>query len=220
MRLLMISLLTLIAGSAYSQAKISFSNAQTIDPDRYAKIKGDAYFFKDFVSGEIIDMEGVTYEDVLINFNAYEEAFEVRNGDRFIKLDGIYYKQVVMEGPEGDKVTFVRGVHPDFRGKFIQLLHKSDKCTLVKKFKVNFQETTANTVGRTEVFQRFMPLKEYYLVTSTGASGIQQLKLNKKKLIQTLGHKKELESFIKKEKIDISTEDGLVSLVEYWGKLE
>ena len=57
-------------------------------------------------------------------------------------------------------------------------------------------------------------------MTGTGSEDIQLLKTKKKKLLKVLGKKDELTNYIKKEKIDLSSDEGLVSLIKYWISLE
>ena len=218
---LLFSLFWLAVTSLSAQTMISFQDAEKYDEKRYADIKGSAYLFEDFIDGYITGADGVLYDKVSINYNGFEEAFEIKQGDQFITLDEQYYSEIKVVKPgQQDTMTFIRGVHPIFKGRFIELIYRSENATVVRRHYVGLSETTVNNIGRKEEFKRFLKKREIRLVTGTGAKDIKTLKLNKKKLLQTLGHKKELEAHIKDQKIDISSNEGLAALIQKWDELE
>ncbi len=215
-----LSLFWLAVTSISAQTMISFQDAQKYDEKRYADIKGTAYLYKDFVDGYITGADGVKYDKVAINYNGYEESFEIKQGDQFITLDEQYYSEIKIAQEGKDTMTFIRGVHPIFKGKFIELIYRSETATLVRRHYVGLSETTVNNVGRKEEFKRFLKKTQVRLATGTGPKDIQTLKANKKKLVQALGHKKELEAFIKNEKINLDTNAGLAAVIKKWDELE
>ena len=218
---LLFSLFWLAVTSLSAQTMISFQDAEKYDEKRYADIKGSAYLFEDFIDGYITGADGVLYDKVSINYNGFEEAFEIKQGDQFITLDEQYYSEIKVVKPgQQDTMTFIRGVHPIFKGRFIELIYRSENATVVRRHYVGLSETTVNNIGRKEEFKRFLKKREIRLVTGTGAKDIKTLKHNKKKLLQTLGHKKELEAHIKDQKIDISSNEGLAALIQKWDELE
>ena len=48
---------------------------------------------------------------------------------------------------------------------------------------------------------------------------LNKVKLKKKSIIELLGSKTELEKYLKQEKINVSTESGLISLLNYYETL-
>jgi hypothetical protein len=203
-----------------AQTGISFAESELYDSDRYKDIKGSPYLFSVFTDAWITDRDGVQYGKVKINYNGYTEEFEVLQGDRFIRLQEQPYAAVKLLDPESqDTITFVRGVHADFRGQFIQLMYQSAQITLVKKFLVNISESSVNTVGRTDEFKRFKAQEMYFLAKETNQP-LRTLKSNKKSWIQALGHKKELEAYLKDNKLNLSKGQNMVQLLQYWEALD
>ncbi|MEO0340767.1 MAG: hypothetical protein AAF242_16355, partial [Bacteroidota bacterium] len=180
---LLFSLFWLAVTSISAQTMISFQDAEKYDVKRYADIKGSAYLFKDFVDGYITGVDGVIYDKVSINYNGYEEAFEIKQGDQFITLDEKYYSKIKIVEEGKDTMTFIRGVHPIFKGRFIELIYRSDNATVVRRHYVGLSETEVNNIGRKEEFKRFLKKTEIRLATGTGSKDIKTLKLNKKKLL-------------------------------------
>ncbi|GAB5551223.1 MAG: hypothetical protein Sapg2KO_08140 [Saprospiraceae bacterium] len=202
-----------------AQKSISFRNAEKYNPDLYKEYRGTPYFFSDFTFGWITGADGVEYDKVKMNYNGHTESFEVLEGDRFISLQEAPYKSIVLLEPETqDTITFIRGVHADFAGKFIQLLYQSDQLTMVNQFSINLVENQVNTVGRTDVLKRFKPQNSYYVKLKKEPK-LLLLKSNKKSWAQAFGNKKEIDSFIKENKLNLSKQEDMVRLLKHIEKL-
>lgn len=211
--LLVITLFT--CGTILAQTGISFAESEKYDPDRYKDTNGSPYFFSDFTDGWIKGTDGLEYDRVKMNYNGHTETFEVLQGDRFINLQESPYKSISLLKPETqDTITFIRGVHTDFRGKYIQLLYESEKSTLVNQFSINLAESTVNTVGRTDVLKRFKPQNTYYVKLAKEPKLI-QVKGNKKSWTKAFGNKKTIEAFLGKNKLNLSEEADMVLLLQY-----
>lgn len=202
-----------------AQKSISFRNAKKYDPDLYKDYLGTPYFFSDFTFGWITGADGVEYDKVKMNYNGHTESFEVLEGDRFISLEESPYRSIALLEPETqDTVTFIRGIHADFAGKFIQLLYQSEKLTMVNQFSINLVENQVNTVGRTDVFKRFKPQNNHYVKLKEEPK-LLLLKSNKKSWAQAFGNKKQIESFIKENKLNLSKQEDMVRLLKHIEKL-
>lgn len=204
-----------ICAPILAQTGISFAEAGKYDPDRYKGTQGSPYFFTDFTDGWIKGTDGVEYDRVKMNYNGHTETFEVLQGDRFIELQESPYESISLLEPETqDTITFIRGVHADLRGKFIQLLYQSEQSTLVNQFSINFVENTVNTVGRKDVLKRFKRQNTYYIKLAKEPKLI-LVKGNKKSWTQAFGNKKTIEAFLKKNKLNLSEEADMVQLLQY-----
>lgn len=212
--------LILFGTNLTAQTSISFAESELFDSERYKEIKGSPYFFAVFTDGWISGRDGVEYAKVKMNYNGFTEEFEVLQGDHFIRLQEQPYAQIKLLDPESqDTVIFVRGVHADFRGQFIQLLHQSEKGTFVKSFLVTVAESSVNTVGRKDEFKRFKAQEVYYLARGANEP-LTSIKSSKKSWIQALGHKKELEIFIKDQGLNVSKEEDILQVLKYWETLD
>ena len=190
------------------------TNSQEIDPNRYQDIKGSPYLFGNWARGDIIDLQGDLHTYILLNFNGYTGEVEVKLNDQFIELNEQDYKEIRVLSKENDPpMVFKSKVHEQFQGRFVQLIYQGSKINFIKDFNVVYSDEEIHNVGETLVVKRFAKQITYYLMAD---GKLQLTKLRKKKILELLGHKKELESVIKHNRLDIQTEEGLTQLLDYY----
>ena len=201
------------------------TNSKPIDADRYEGIKGDPYLFKESVNATLITNDKIVYEDVYLNYNGYSKEFEVKQGEEFIELDRKFYLRIEIpadknnEGivPEGqDNLVFVKNAHSRFGDRMVMLIHHGKKGLVIKEFHSSISEKEKQDVGKTIVTKRFFKKNNYYIVEG---EDLRSLKLSKKGIISALGHKSELESFIKKNKYKVDNDAHLREILAYYEKL-
>jgi hypothetical protein len=76
---------------------------------------------------------------------------------------------------------------------------------------------SAQTSGIPTAFESFERTSTYYLMIN---GNLNKVRLKKKKIIEALGHKSEVEVYIKQEKIDLGSEVGLKDLLNYYDSLK
>jgi hypothetical protein len=212
----------LISLSIFAQEQtLKFSNAQDFDKDRYANIKDSPYYFKDWVKATIFGTDQSQYEDVLLNYNGYTEAFEATNGEQWIELKIDWYRriEITKDGNEtafdkikADDVIFQRIINPGFPDKFVVVLFEGQDIQLFQEWRVALDKKTVETPGETKELERFLPKKNYYLFKE---GKMNLVKMKKKNLFQILGNPKQLESFAKKEKIKLDNQEDIQKLLSY-----
>ena len=196
------------------ETDILMTNSRTIDLNRYKGILGTPYKFKDWRKGKIISVDADAIEGVLLNFNGETNGFEIKKGDSFIELDAKWYIRVLIEDTASDEyITFQKNFLPPLTNKFTRIVYKGKKLSIVEDFIAKIDTKVINNVGKNEELKRFHSKKNYYLIKDRKPT---LLKLKKKSLLALLGHKSELESFIKKEKIKLSTETDLIKLFTFY----
>jgi len=213
-RLLPIPFLILVMvfhGSSQNE-NLTLFNSQEIDENRYNEIKGSPYFFDEWKMGDIIGDNGQTVEDVLLNYNGYTEHFEVRTKGKYIQLDERLYQKISISTDEAT-VVFQKSAHPDFPNKFVQVVHDGERVKLLKHFTVVLAESSVFNAGGRVDFKRFKPDRKYFVMTDGSP---QPVSMRKKKIIELLGHEKEIERFAKTERIKIDTEEGLSTLLAFY----
>ncbi len=206
----------LMGFALFSQKFTLFNNPQKWDENRYSEIKGSPFIFKDFVAGNVYDTDGKVSKNILLNLNGYTQNIELRRGDDFIELEErSYYKvEVETDNKEGKiiKNVFVATNIAEFDGRFVQLIYDGEKRKVFNDFLVTISQHKTETPGQTVIVKRFAP-KDRYFILEDGELSI--FKLKKKNIIQQFGHKKEIESFLKKNKIKVESMEGIVKLLEY-----
>lgn len=210
----------LVSSVALAQNQIKmFTNAQAIDVKRYEEVKGNPMYFKDWQKGIIIDNQDSVYKDISLNYNGFEEEFELRRSNNsFIALDNKFYKKIVIDSDEGldGKIVFEKSPVSKFKGKFLQVLHKGEKLSLYKYFEVRKAEVTVQDVGKTRVFENFQTVPAYYILKDGKLSVI---RTKKKILLAALGSKKELEGYIKKNKLSLNKDLDIQKLFKFYEEL-
>ena len=212
----------LVCGQAIAQNQIQlFTNAQAIDPKRYDGIQGDPMMFKDWQVGVIIDNKDTIYTNLKLNYNGFEEEFEVlKTGTKgtFIALNNKYYKRIELESDKtlNGKIIFEKSDDPKFKGRFLQVIHKSDKVEIYKYFEARKGENVVQDVGKTRTFENFKKVSTYYIKKD---GRLRIVRIKKKSLIEELGQKKAIESFIKKQKLKLSNDKDLQKLLAHYDTL-
>ena len=213
-------LLGLFCMTAMAQRQFKMvTNSQDIDPKRYEDIQGEPMLFKEWQKGIIYDNKDSVYTDVTMNYNGFEEEFEVkRNDSKFIALDNRYYKKIVVESDASlsGKITFEKVKDSRFKNKFLQLVHDGEKIKIYKYFEARKGEVVVQDVGKTRTFENFKKVSTYYRLEG---DKLKIIRTKKKNLIAELGEKKALESYIKKNKIKLNSNKGLQQLLAHYETL-
>jgi len=212
-------LLFLISGNlAFCQNDtLFFTNSDVWDEDRYPNVQGSPYFFDDFVVATITRRDSFSFNDVLLNLNGYEKNFEVRDGEKFITLEDLWYRriEVLAEKNPGleDDVIFSQDAHPTYKGKFAEVIYSGKNVTLINDFHVEISEKTIQNVGKAETFERFIPINTYRLIKDGKVS---LLRPKKDAFSNALGNEKELSKFLKANKIKKLTDKADARKVMEW----
>ena len=195
------------------------THAQPIDSTRYQNVKGSPYLFPDFVKARIVSNKMEVYEDVILNYNGYSKNFEVKRNGWYMALDGKWYWEVeVLENEKAEKTSllFQRGLHDKFKNEFVQVCYKGKRILLIKYHYTDMLTKEVQDVGKTVAFKRFY-LKSLYYLLDNGTLTL--LKNKKKSLLKTLGHSKELDKFMREEKISLSEDQDFAKLIAHYEQL-
>ncbi|RMG24818.1 MAG: hypothetical protein D6730_11995 [Bacteroidetes bacterium] len=204
---------------------ILLTHTAQIDENRYSHIKGSPYFFDEWMVASIESNEGEYIRGFLMNLNGHTAAIEVKKGERFMELDAQYYKKITLRRDQnpgswqqtyGDSLLFCRGLHKKFGHRMVLVIYRGERIALVNDFTVSLLTKEVQDVGKTVSFQSFFKQNQYYLIQG---ADIRLVKLNKKKLLEQLGHTKELEKYVKSEKIRFNSLPDLQKLLTYYEHL-
>ena len=212
MRPITLFVLVFLSYSLLAQPELIFTNAQSIDPDRYKDIKGSPYLFKDWQMGFIIDDKEKSIKVAQLNYNGYSRFFEVKEGDKFIELDSKAYQRVEVDAEEGeDNIVFQRGIHPFFKGKFVMVLYANENLSLIKESYMGLYENTIQDVGKTREIKRFTPINNHFVLRG---DQLEKIKIKKKEILKILNNEKNVEKILKEYKIKLNNEKDLVKLLK------
>ena len=191
--------------------EVSFSNVQPFEENRYDGVQGSPYLLKGWAKATLIDGEGLTYPDLLANFNGYEQEVEIKTEGGYMVLDHVFYPSLVLE-TEGETYSLVWGKQVGLKQDWVISLYQGNTWSLTAVFRTVMSEHTIQNVGETLEVKRFKSLKEYYLVQGGQA---QVIKMNKKKILALLGQEKEINSFLKEKRLKLNSEAGLIATLQF-----
>lgn len=203
---------------------VIFTNSQDIQEGRYRDIKGSPFLFEDYVLATIVSANIDVYENIWVNYNGHTKGFEARNGNRFIELDERWYLRVEID-PEvnpglikefgKEKLIFQRGIHPKLENVFVNVLYPGLRTIFFRTFESDLTKQKIESPGQTLQVQRFVNDYTYYIMID---GDLHPVALRKKNFLKVLGGGKEIESFIKENDIDFSSEKDVIRLVEFYDK--
>ena len=102
---------------------------------------------------------------------------------------------------------------------FMEVLY-NEKSILYKRYYKEFREADyGGAYSQDRRYDEYHDRQSYYIKTADNE--LQMIKPNKKSVIEIMKDKsEELEKYIKKEKPDLKTDDGLVQLIRYYDSLD
>ncbi len=196
------------------ETDVLMTNSRKVDEERYKGVKGNPYLFKEWRKGKIISVDADAIEGVLLNFNGETKGFEIKKDNSFIELDPRWYIRVLVEAEKSDEyVTFQKNFLPPLTNEFTRVVYEGANFRVVEHFISKIEVKIINNVGKNEELKKFYSKRNYYLIKDKKPT---LLKLKKKPLFTFLGHKSELDSFAKKEKLRLSSEADLIKLFTFY----
>ena len=201
-------------------------NQNGIDENRYEGIEKNPYLFKEFASAEAHNKAKDEIEAYTLNFNGYTGEFEFIYQDKTIELDQNYYDEIVVTScvrgedvPEKynfESARFVKGLNPEAPGKFQMEVFSNKEIQVFKTFEARLSSREITDPARGVVkMETFSPGMDYFMVKD---GKVHNIGLNKKKLIAVL-NAPAVESFMKKNKIKVKTEQELTRVLDFYHNL-
>lgn len=180
-------------------------------------VKGTPYMSEQYAKAKFQTSFG-EFTDVLARYNIYYDQIEFKEGDSVFAIR----PDQVIQRVEIDNKTFVVDSY-EFRGDIIPgyfQLVEAGKLKLLTKMVITLRERQEpkplQTEGSPARFDR-MPDVYYYRIGDMPTIKLKSIQ----KMIDTLpDHKKEMEQFVKKEKLSAKDQDELARLVRYYNSLK
>ena len=207
-----------ISSSCYAQRNdLLLTNSQSIADNPYEGIERSPFYFEHWQKGKIYPKsEEEPIEEVLLNYNGYTKNFEIKKGSRYIVLDEQWYKKVEIT-QENYLITFELGILSKYNNRFARALFTGTSFRVVQDFHVSLTTREKQVYGKVNEVQSFNAHRNYYFLKD-GKS--KPLKLKKKSILSFFPtHKKGLESYAKKHRLQWNKERDLVDLFTYYEEL-
>ena len=221
---LVISGQAVVGPTGYSETDMNTLNPnrlliRTKSANAYGTI-GTPYVFTDFKKGNLYYANQQRVSNIMLNYDCYNNQLVYTSGGPLYLLnsDRIEYFET---DPGQDSSKLFRQIFVEDLKKrvFLQILYNGSS-TLYKRYYKDFTE--ADYGGAYSQDRRYDEYKDrhgYFIKLADG--DLQQLKPRKNSILEILLPDKgdEIEKYIKKEKPDLKTDDGLVRLISFYDGL-
>lgn len=221
------SSLSQINESAYSKMlNASFEVNQFFDlygisVENLKNIKGSPYDQEYFQPGNIYSNEELKISNIQMRYNIFADEVEVnisqdpnkQNINILSKTPNLFVKI----GP--DVYVYVENLSSADLSGYFKVVHEGEHFDLYKKSKVNYVEKRfAETNYQKDQPARFDRTDVFYLIDSRGV--FYELPTNKRRFTDVFKeHKKEIENYMKSNKLDIKNESDLGKIVKYFNEI-
>lgn len=204
---------TILTGQGYNLTSIG---SLSIDKMPEGKPKGSAYFNESFLSADIINFP-TSYP---MRYNAYLDEMEYEVDGVLYNLDKISHSIVEFQGIKKKYVATTYNDGKNFVNGYLVELYGGENYSLYKREKVVYVAgTKAKTSMDMDTPAFFKPLKDTYFIKLKDGSTVEIPKSSSKFLKLLSADSDKVGDFIKKNKIDLSKENDLKSLVGYMDKI-
>ncbi|WP_319503005.1 hypothetical protein [uncultured Draconibacterium sp.] len=182
-----------------------------------SEIEGSPYYIDEFTKGTIFTSQKIQYNDVPLRYNIYNDEMEFQTPDEqilAIAAPEIVEKAVVGEDTFSN-IPYELG-NKVKRAYFILLTE--GKLSLYARPQVMYQKPKEAAAYKEPEPAKFIKRPDmYYLRLNQQAA----VKIESKKDLQNFftDHQKQIEDFIKENKIKPGKEDNMMELVEYYNSL-
>jgi hypothetical protein len=187
----------------------TFYNSSPIDSSRYDDIKRNPFLYDTWAKAKITNRAGLAYENVLINFNGYEQTFEVYQNNKQLTIDDNLYDEFTVN-VNGIDEWFIRGVHYDLATELANIIYRGPNITLIRFFSVRLDETIKDSPGESLVTRRFADSRTYAILFS---DKLTPTRLTANNIGKAVGAKEQIKNIIQKENINVRTEKGAIKLL-------
>lgn len=189
------------------------SRNMTSDGTTYSNIDGSPFLNDEFIPGEVVINDTVHIEKVPLRLNIYSHKMEFLDAQKqVLEIDlaqkgyqfnygGLNFTQIDYVD-DGNKV---RGV--------LQLLADGN-FRLYKKYLIKFEPATQAIGYQDAKPDRFVRLNDEYLL-AVGENAPETFKATKNVFEKLKELKPGIEQYVKKEKIKVKSEKGLIELIRY-----
>ena len=179
-------------------------------------IKGSPYLDDQFRVGNVQTVDNLLYKDIPLRYNCFDDVLEFKNNDVSFELKP---KDIIRRAEFGGQVFSYKEYESNGgTAKSYFAILEEGKATLCARYTIKFYEAEPIKAYADPVPARFDDLDESYYISldNAPAKGI----LNNKKLIEILADKKkEMESFISKQKLSVRKVEDLKKITAYYNTL-
>lgn len=181
-------------------------------------VEGSVYMNDNFEKGEIFTTSNDRFIDIPMRFNAFHSEIEVLMPDSTVwSLTNVSnISKVVLNSSAMLYTTFL--ADDGEKKGYLSIIYSGKHSLYRRDYKIFMEGVPSNGIVNEIPSKIVSRPKEYYLQID---SGMPKYFKNSKDLTSLLlNHKNEVDSFIKKEKINFKKEPDLIKLISYFNTLK
>ena len=173
----------------------------------YNEIDGSPYLLKDYVLGKAMRTDGVYIDSLSMKYDLATFHFIALDDNNEIAINGIYYKQFVLE-IDGEEVLFKR-VDPKTPERFYEIIYEGEELTIYKVTVVKMEKGKYSGISKSN--DRFFKKTKYMVRVGRNT---EKVKLKKKNLWKyfDVDQQRILEEYIKENNIKLKKDKDFRSL--------
>lgn len=178
----------------------------TPKPELEAKEK-DAYYNTEWLEGEIMTIDGTVIKDKL-RLRVYDNIFEMYNGGKVLDIQTGKIKEVYYDG----KVFKTKAINEGGRMAFtyLEVLFEGEKYSLYKRYTTSWAEPKYNAIMDAGREHKQLKKSQMFYYLDLKNLVIEKLAGNKKRIVKQISACEESAKTLKKAKISVKKEDGLI----------
>ncbi|MEQ9403064.1 MAG: hypothetical protein RIM99_05720 [Cyclobacteriaceae bacterium] len=178
---------------------------------------GERFFNENWLTGTIQTVDGMVLRNTDIKYDILMDQLITKiNKTPFVLKSGTVDNFVLKLN--GEELLF-RSVVVDNKVGYLQVLHSGNTSLYVRhSTKIIKRDEGNQAYGSGVAYDKYVTTKEFY--ASIGDSQPVQLKNSKKGLVTFFTDRSDdIGSFIKKNKVNLKSDDGMTSVFEYYNQL-
>ena len=194
------------------------ANGRPLLEKKYIDVEGNPYLSEDWVQGTVTLASGESYNDVPLKYDLVrnEPLFQNSKGEAMSFVSPV--RKFSLQGNEKSVLQFRNGFKATDGGTpetFYQVLMDGETQLLKKISKVVTETKPFNSATTVKTFEQVQIL---FLVKD----GLPiKIRKDKKVVLEALGdYSAQLEAYIKANKLNLKSEEGLIALVSYYNSLK
>lgn len=183
-------------------------------------ITGTPYVFEDFKQGNIFYANKLRINGKLLNYDCYNDRWEYSADNSVYLLNSSQIDYFEIFAGQDTTMLFKQVFVEKLKKQvFLQVLYNKNSILYKRYFKEFREADYGGAYSQDRRYDEYHDRHSYYLQTADNE--LQLLKPKKNFALEIMEDKSdELEKYIKKEKPDLKTEDGLVQLIRFYDSLE
>ena len=181
---------------------------------------GSPYVFNDFTKGNMYYTSQQRVSNLLLNYDCHNNQLVYTNGESIYLLNSSQI-DFFEAFTGGDTVMLFEQVfvEPLKKRLFLRVLYNQNSV-LYKRYYKDFKEADyGGAYSQDRRYDEYHDRQAYYI--KSGDTELQLLKPRRKSILEILGDKDgALETYLKQEKPDLKTDEGLVQVILFYDSIE